>query len=164
MSEKLEPAAVVATINAFFSDAVRLIEAEGGMVTQFQGDAILAVFNAPVPRDDHAASASRAASSIVHAIAQRRYEGQQLSCRIGINTGPVVAGAIGAEDRLSYTVYGDAVNVAARLEPLNKEFGTKILLAAATVALIDDASFRKIGTVPIRGRDGHVDVFTPADH
>lgn len=163
MSEKHEPAEVVATINAFFSDAVQLIEAEGGMVTQFQGDAILAVFNVPVARGDHAAAATRAACAIVRKIAERRYQGHKLSCRIGINTGPLVAGAIGAQDRLSYTIYGDAVNVAARLEQLNKEYGTQVLLAAATAKQVEGLSFKEIGTVPIRGRDAPVVVFTPAD-
>lgn len=163
LSEKLEPAEVVTTLNAFFSDAVSLIETEGGMVTQFQGDAILAVFNAPVPRDDHAASAVRAAVSIIRTISNKVYEGHRLDCRIGINTGPLVAGAIGAKDRLSYTIYGDAVNVAARLEQMNKEFGTRILLAAATVEQVKEFDFKEIGTLPIRGRDAPVDVFTLTD-
>ena len=147
----------------FSSDAVRLIEDEGGMVTQFQGDAIVAVFNVPIEREDHALRATRTALAIIRTIAEKDYAGQTLSCRIGINTGPLVAGAIGAEDRLSYTVYGDAVNVAARLEQMNKEFGTQILLSAATVELIEGYAFKEMGSLPIRGRDAPVDVFTPVD-
>jgi class 3 adenylate cyclase len=147
-------------MNAFFSDAVDIIEAEEGMVTQFQGDAILAVFNVPIPKEDHAAAAVRSAQKIFDKISKTEYEKQALNCRIGINTGPLVSGAIGAEDRLSYTVYGDAVNVAARLEQMNKEYGTSILLAEATVELVEGIEFERIGSVPIRGRETEVEVFT----
>ncbi len=163
ISENLSPAAVVETMNAFFSDAVKLIEIEQGMVIQFQGDAILAVFNVPIEREDHASSAIRAALSIIETIKQQDYAGHKLECRIGINTGPLVAGAIGAHDRLSYTVYGDAVNVAARLEQMNKEFGTRILLSGSTAELVEDIPFKMIGKLPIRGRETAVDVFTLAD-
>ncbi|MGI9353345.1 MAG: adenylate/guanylate cyclase domain-containing protein [Rhizobiaceae bacterium] len=160
ISEKLSPAKVVATMNAFFSEAVNLIEEEDGMVTQFQGDAILAVFNVPVPQENHAAAAVRAGLSIIDNMKQNKYAGQTLNCRIGINTGPLVAGAIGAQDRLSYTVYGDAVNVASRLEQMNKEFDTRILMTQATVDLVEDLPFEQIGTLPIRGRNAPVDVYT----
>lgn len=163
MSEKLEASEVVATMNAFFSDAVSLIEVEGGMVTQFQGDAIVAVFNAPIERADHAIAALRAALAIVRTVAEREYAGQKLECRIGINTGPLVAGAIGARDRLSYTVYGDAVNVAARLEQMNKELGSQILLSAATADLVPGCAFKEMGCLSIRGREASVNVFTPVD-
>ena len=162
ISENLSPAEVVETMNAFFSDAVQLIEDEEGMVTQFQGDAILAVFNVPIEKEDHAKSAIRAALTILEAMEQRTYEGHQLKCRIGINTGPLVAGAIGAQDRLSYTVYGDAVNVAARLEQMNKEYGTQILVAGPTAELASEFDFKEIGKLPIRGRKEPVDVFTLA--
>ncbi|MEM8652139.1 MAG: adenylate/guanylate cyclase domain-containing protein [Pseudomonadota bacterium] len=160
LSEKLEPADVVATMNAFFSDAVRIIEAEGGMVTQFQGDAILAVFNIPIPKDDHAAAAIRSGIAILDQLKVRDYAGHDLKCRIGINTGPLVAGAIGAEDRLSYTVYGDAVNVAARLEQMNKEFNTRILVSDETAKLAEIFEFKTIGECAIRGRQAPVEVLT----
>ncbi len=163
ISENMSPAEVVETMNAFFSDAVHLIEEQEGMVTQFQGDAILAVFNVPIERKDHAISAIRAALSILETLERRNYAGHELRCRIGINTGPLVAGAIGAQDRLSYTVYGDAVNVAARLEQMNKEHGTQILLAGPTVDLAEGYNFKKIGKLPIRGRKEPVEVFTLAD-
>ena len=160
ISENMSPGDVVETMNAFFSDAVHLIEDEGGMVTQFQGDAILAVFNVPVAREKHAEAAVRAGISILKEIENQKYGGQSLRCRIGINTGPLVAGAIGAQDRLSYTVYGDAVNVAARLEQMNKEFDTQILVSGGTAELADQFAYKKIGNLPIRGRKEPVDVFT----
>ena len=160
ISEKLKPSQVVAVMNAFFSDVVELIEAENGMVIQFQGDAILAVFNVPLAREDHAAAAIRSSLSIVETIREKKYVGHELDCRIGINTGPLVAGAIGAKDRLSYTIYGDAVNVAARLEQMNKEYGTQVLVSGTTTELVDGYSFKVIGEVPIRGREKPVAVFT----
>ena len=160
LSEKLEPADVVATMNSFFSDAVRIIEAEGGMVTQFQGDAILAVFNIPIPKDDHAAAAVRSGIAILDELKKRDYAGHSLKCRIGINTGSLVAGAIGAEDRLSYTVYGDAVNVAARLEEMNKQHNTRILVSEETAKLAENFEFKAIGKCSIRGRSAPVEVLT----
>ena len=160
ISEQLSPKQIVDTMNAFFSDAVEIIETEEGMVTQYQGDAILAVFNVPLSIDNHALSAVKSAISILEKIKDKDYEGQSLKCRIGINTGPLVAGAIGAKDRLNYTVYGDAVNIAARLEQLNKEYGTELLVTEETAKKISDIEFEKIGTVPIRGRNKPVNVYT----
>jgi len=160
ISEKLSPHELVDTMNSFFSEAVAIIEAEEGIVTQFQGDAILAVFNVPVKRDDHANAALRTAIAITKILDAQIFGGQKLDCRIGINTGPLVAGAIGAEDRLSYTVYGDAVNVAARLEQMNKEHGTRILIAEATVEQTDGFDFEEVGTLPVRGRKKDVKTYT----
>ena len=159
ISERLSPTEVVATMNAFFSDAVAIIEERGGMVAQFQGDALLAVFNVPIARDDHADAAVRAAVEIAAGIDETDYAGQQLACRIGINTGVVVAGAIGASDRLSYTVYGDTVNVAARLESLNKELGTRILIAGSTAELTNGFALEAKGDIQVRGREAPVPVF-----
>lgn len=164
ISEKLTPAEVVETMNAFFSDAVALIEEEQGMVTQFQGDAILAVFNVPVKVEDHAEAAIRTSIAIQKRIRERDFEGHELRCRIGINTGALVAGAIGAADRLSYTVYGDAVNVAVRLEQMNKTYGTEILLSASTVRLAPGYDFKLIGEVPVKGREVPVEIHTLADN
>lgn len=163
MAEKLEPHEIVATLNAFFSEAVSQIEAEGGMVTQFQGDAILAVFNLPVEQADHASAAIRAAERICTAAHTKFFAGQTLSLRIGVNTGPLVAGAVGASNRLSYTVHGDAVNLAARLEQMNKQTGTEILISRETTLLAPDISTREIGSMEVRGRDEPVLVFT-IDH
>ncbi|MEM1045926.1 MAG: adenylate/guanylate cyclase domain-containing protein [Pseudomonadota bacterium] len=159
-AESRDPQVVVGTLNAFFSDIVALIEEQQGMITQFQGDAILAVFNVPIPAEDHATRAVRAARDILATVEEREYGGQKLSCRIGINTGPLVAGAIGAEGRLSYTVYGDAVNVSARLEQANKETGTKVLIAEATAELASGFSLEDKGCLPIRGRSEPVGIFT----
>ncbi|MEQ9490184.1 MAG: adenylate/guanylate cyclase domain-containing protein [Alphaproteobacteria bacterium] len=164
MSEQLDPAGIVATLNEFFSDAVAAIEKHHGMVTQFQGDAILAVFNVPVALPDHEKHAIATAREIAATVAGRDYAGQKLTCRIGINTGTLVAGAVGAAGRLNYTVHGDAVNIAARLESMNKDYGTTILVSETTVDTAEgSATFRQIGSLPIRGREKPVCVYTIDD-
>ena len=93
------------------------------------------------------------------AAAHRTFAGIRLANRIGVNTGRVVAGAVGAKGRLSYTVHGDAVNLAARLEALNKELGTRILVSEATVAQVAGFELRPVGEVRIRGQSGRVAVY-----
>ena len=159
ISETLSPKELVDTMNSFFSEAVEIIESEQGIVTQFQGDAILAVFNVPIKNEDHANAAIRAAIAITKMLDGDTFAGQQLDCRIGINTGPLVAGAIGAEDRLSYTVYGDAVNVASRLETMNKEYGTRILISEESVKQSNGFDFDEVGTLPVRGRKKDVKTY-----
>lgn len=163
MSERLDPAGVVATMNEFFSDAVEIIEQEKGVVTQFQGDAVLAVFNTPVEDPQHAVHAVRAAIRILKIVKVKTFGGQQLSCRIGLNTGPLVAGAVGASQRLSYTVHGDSVNLAARLEALNKETETELLVADSTRALAPDFPYDHVGTFVVRGREEPVAAYTIRD-
>jgi len=162
LSETLPPEDVVETLNAFFSDAVAIVEAENGMITQFQGDAILAVFNVPLASPDHATRAVKASLAILKAVKDNAYCGHKLTCRIGINTGPVVAGAIGAEGRLSYTVYGDAVNVSSRLEQANKDLGTVLLISEATKKLVETIDMKAVTKLAIRGRQEPVDVYTIA--
>lgn len=160
MSEKLDPAGIVATMNEFFSDVVEIIEQEKGVVTQFQGDAVLAVFNTPVEDPEHAIHGVRAAIRILKIIKSKTFGGQQLACRIGLNTGPLVAGAVGAAQRLSYTVHGDSVNLAARLEAMNKETETEVLVADSTRLLAPDFPYEHVGTFVVRGRKEPVAAFT----
>lgn len=160
LAETLSPEEVVKTLNAFFSDAVAIVERENGMITQFQGDAILAVFNVPIAAPDHATRAVRASLDLLEVVRDNMYCGHKLTCRIGINTGSLVAGAIGAEGRLSYTVYGDAVNVSSRLEQANKEFGTSLLISEATKNLVDSIPMQSVAELAIRGRQEPVNVYT----
>lgn len=163
LSEKLTPTDLINTLNDYFSAVVAPIERFGGTVTQFQGDAILASFNQPATDEDHAASAVRAAVEIQKILDDRTFgEGLRLRCRIGINTGIVVGGLVGTRDRLGYTVHGDDVNLAARLEQLNKDYGTNILLSESTrdMAGEDNFPFRRIGEVQVRGRHSATTVYT----
>ena len=99
LTEALGPERVVELLNAYFSSMVEILERHDGVVTQFQGDAILAVFNVPVRNPEHARNAINAAKEMQHAVRERTFGGSKLATRIGINTGPVVAGAVGAEGR-----------------------------------------------------------------
>ena len=160
LSERLRPEEIVEMLNAYFSVLVEIVERHGGVVTQFQGDAVLATFNVPLADPDHARRALECAAEIQRTIAGRDFAGTRLACRIGVNTGLVVAGNVGAEGRMNYTVHGDAVNLAARLEQLNKEHGTAVLVAASTAALAPDFPLRAMGGVAVRGKSETVAVYT----
>ena len=160
LTESLGPIKIVEVLNAYFSAMVEILERHGGVVTQFQGDAILATFNVPISNEHHAENAIRAAQEMLTCVAEIAFSNQPLSIRIGINTGPVVAGAIGAEGRLNYTVHGDAVNLAARLESLNKEYGTCLMVSGNTVALAREFTFQKVGESAVRGQTQTIALYT----
>ena len=160
LTETLGAEGIVPLLNAYFEAMVEILERHRGVVTQFQGDAILATFNVPVADPEHAANALRAAIEMQASVRSREFAGQRIASRIGVNTGPVVAGAVGAKGRLSYTVHGDAVNLAARLEALNKELGTSILVSRATTTRVKGFDLRPIGEVAVRGQSERVTVYT----
>jgi len=163
LTEELGPARIVEVLNAYFSRMTQIIEAEGGVITQFQGDAILAIFNVPIEMPDHAERACRAAVKMRQSVRNETFAGQVIESRIGINTGPVVAGAVGAEGRLTYTVHGDAVNRAARVEAMNKETGTMILITEATAQRVSSLALTEVGTMDIRGQSEGVTVYSTND-
>jgi adenylate cyclase len=168
IGEELSPDRLVKLLNEYFSVISKPIERHKGVITQFQGDAILAVFNVPTDDPDHAANAVRAALEIQELLADRVFsEGIMLTTRIGINTGNVVAGSVGSEERVNYTVHGDAVNLAARLEALNNEYGTRIILSGSTAELVADRfACQPMGEITVRGKQTSVTVFRltlPAD-
>ncbi|MDD9980758.1 MAG: adenylate/guanylate cyclase domain-containing protein [Gammaproteobacteria bacterium] len=163
LTETLGPAGIVELLNEYFEAMVEILERHRGVVTQFQGDAILATFNVPVPDAGHAANALRAATEMQSAVRRRAFAGNRIGNRIGINTGRLVAGAVGAKGRLSYTVHGDAVNLAARLEALNKELGTSILVSEATAARVEGFNLQPMGKVDVRGQTGRVAVYALGD-
>jgi adenylate cyclase len=160
MTESLGPVKTVDVLNSYFSAMVAILEQHGGVITQFQGDAILATFNVPVTNPDHAANAVRAAQEMLSKVTTTDFAGEALNVRIGVNTGPVVAGAIGAEGRLSYTVHGDAVNLAARLENLNKKYGTRLMVSANTTALAQELEFTQVGESAVRGQTQSILLYT----
>ena len=161
LTETLGPAGIVELLNEYFETMVEILERHRGVVTQFQGDAILATFNVPVPDPAHAANAMRAAIEMQSAARSGTFAGQRIGSRIGINTGQLVAGAVGAKGRLSYTVHGDAVNLAARLEALNKDLGTSILVSEATAAQVEGFDLEPKGEVSVRGQTAKVRVYAP---
>ena len=162
IAEKLPPERLVPLLNEYFSRVMEIVERFGGLVTQLQGDALLVAFNVPLDDPAHAAQAVRAALEIERSINQRTFgEGVRFTTRVGINTGLVIAGPVGAEHRLIYTVHGDAVNLAARLEALNKKYGTRILISESTRQLAGSGfAFTALGNVTVRGKSERVPIFT----
>ena len=162
LSEGMAPVELISTLNEYFAAVTEPIVRRGGVINQYQGDAILATFNLPKALDDHAASAVEAAIEIQEILASRTFgAGLRLISRVGINTGVVVGGLVGAQDRLGYTVHGDDVNLAARLEALNKEHGTRIIVSERTRELAgpDRFAFDALGTVTVRGRSRTVTIY-----
>jgi len=129
---------------------------EMGYLDKFIGDAVMAFWNAPQPVEDHAVQACWSAIEAlrdVQAIRKRHPELPDFFTRIGIHTADVVVGNFGSEDRLDYTVMGDGVNLASRLEGVNKAFGTQILISEETYKLVkDEFETRRIGLVAVKGR------------
>ncbi len=152
MTENLGPEGIVSLLNDYFSEMVDILERHGGVVTQFQGDAILATFNVPITDSQHANNALQAALEMQHASIRRTFGGRKVGTRIGVNTGTVIAGAVGALGRLNYTVHGDAVNLAARVESLNKDYQTRILTTDSTAGKTTGFPLKRIGEIPIRGQ------------
>lgn len=163
LTESKGPRSTVDILNAFFDTVTEIINKHQGVVTQFQGDAVLAVFNVPVENEAHRQCAYAAAREILEQVGGRTFAGQSLSVRIGLNTGPVVAGNVGGGGRQSYTVHGDAVNVAARLEALNKEYGTVLILAQSTAQMLSQEELKPIGSVTVKGHSTPLTLFCPAD-
>ncbi len=132
--EREGPSVALAMLDAWFESACRVLTQLNGTIYQFQGDAIVAAFNIPVSDPDHAAHALTAARDLLILADEATFAGQRLSVRIGVATGPVIAGLVGGQaTRLDYTVHGDAANLAARLEQLNKDKATAVLVDQATV-------------------------------
>jgi class 3 adenylate cyclase len=164
ISERLSPEELIGALNEYFSLVVGPIESHGGVIHQFQGDAVLATYNLPVARDDHAQQAVRSALRIQATTRGRTFgPGVELATRVGVNTGLAVCGTVGSASRLGFTVHGDEVNLAARIEEMNKQLGTRILVAESTVALAGDTfAFSRVGELPVRGRRKPVVVYTVA--
>lgn len=160
LTELVGPVKIVEVLNAYFSAMVDILAQYEGVVTQFQGDAILTTFNVPITNSDHAENAIRAAQEMLSSVAAQTFGGEQLNIRIGINTGPVVAGAIGAKGRLSYTVHGDAVNLASRIEEINKTYGTRLLISDRTTIFLPKIKFKKVGEITARGQSQSITLYT----
>ncbi|KFE63948.1 adenylate/guanylate cyclase domain-containing protein [Hyalangium minutum] len=166
LSEKLPPGAVLEVLNAHYQAIVPAVHAHGGTVNKFIGDAIMATFGAPLRQGDHAERAVRAAIQMLGTMEAlnarlRERELPELEMGIGVATGPVVVGTLGATQRVEYAVIGDTVNTASRLEGLNKELGTRLLLSPGTRdAVAGVLPTRGLGEVPVKGKARPVPVFT----
>lgn len=164
-AEALGPLGVAKMLNEYFDHVAAAVFEEDGFLDKFVGDEIMAVFSAPLPQPDHADRALRAAVKIKHRLADlnevRRKRGEvPLDCGIGVHTGPAAAGHIGAEARSNYTVVGDTVNLAARIESLTK--GGEILISETCKEHLADGSGLEFWkTVELRGATGKHNLYTP---
>jgi adenylate cyclase len=165
ISEHSTPEAVVATLNDYFTRMVGVILAHGGTVDKFVGDMVMALFGAPVHHPDHADRAVEAALAMTAELArinvERAARGEApLETGIGINSGEMVAGLIGSERILSYTVIGDAVNLGSRIESLNKQYATHIIISDDTRQRLKKRyDMRPLGEVTVKGRSQPVSIF-----
>jgi adenylate cyclase len=165
VSERGEPEAIVGQLNQYFSTMVPIVFAHKGTVDKFVGDMIMALFSAPLDDADHADHAVQAALAMMEELArlnsQWAAEGQPtLDIGIGINTGDMVAGNLGSESIMSYTVIGDNVNLGARLESLNKDYRTRVIISDATrAALKGRYDIRALGRVVVKGKSVSVEIF-----
>ena len=160
ISETMTSEEVFKMANEYFAAVVQPIVDHGGVVNQFQGDALLVTFNVPIENPMHTDNAVKAATIIQEIVAKKKFGGVTLRTRIGINTGEVMAGNVGSGSRQYYTVLGDAVNSAARLEQLNKKFGTDTIISGATVdSLKESYPLQPMGVTRIRGKREDIRIF-----
>jgi adenylate cyclase len=164
LSERMDPAALLGLLNQFFTEVVAAVEAEGGVVKQFLGDGVMALFGAPQTYPDHAERAVRAALGIVRRLAAlneilQRQGVAPLAIGVGVHSGAVVAGLIGPDNRMEYGVVGDAVNLASRIETLTKELHTTILVSAQIASQLGPAfMLGRTAALPVKGRTQSVEV------
>ncbi|MGL5115958.1 MAG: adenylate/guanylate cyclase domain-containing protein [Beijerinckiaceae bacterium] len=153
---------VIDIISRYLDAVSGSVEAHGGTVDKYIGDAVMAFWGAPRLDDNQALNACRCALGALAAVRAAGIvddQGAPLKVRIGVHSGPAVVGNIGSSRRLNYTAIGDTVNLASRLEGVNKVFGTSILVSASTIAATGDAFFtREIGDISVAGRDTGITV------
>ena len=169
-SEQLGPQGTVAMLNEYFTLMVDCIQREGGMLDKFIGDAIMAGFGVPVPREDDVDRAVRASIAMITELrrwnVQRASEGRPpIDIGIGLNTDNVVSGNIGSKKRMDYTMIGDGVNLASRLESACKQYGAHVLVSEFTYRKLRGTyRAREIDLVVVKGKTQPVAVYEILDY
>jgi adenylate cyclase len=167
ISERLNPQELTALLNDYLTAMTDIIYAHEGTVDKYEGDAIIAFWNAPLAQKNHAILAVHTALECQAKLTElnpkyKEQIGTELYQRIGLNSGPVVVGNMGSRQRFNYTFLGDAGNLAARLEGINKQFGTSLLISENTRKQLDDSiAVREIARVQVVGRKEPVTVYEP---
>jgi adenylate cyclase len=165
LTERGQPEEIVGMLNEYFTRMVEIVFRHQGTLDKFVGDMVMALFGAPLDDPAHADHAVEAALDMIAALhelnARWQSQGREaLDIGIGINTGPMIAGNIGSEAIMSYTVIGDAVNLGSRLESLNKQYGTRIIISETTrAALTGRYLIRPLGEVVVKGKTEPVAIF-----
>jgi adenylate cyclase len=169
MTEQNDPKLVIQIMNAYFKEMAEAIKEQGGLVLQFIGDEIYAVFGAPVYRQNHAAKAFRAGLEMRRRLTALNRQFEQrgwptLRHGIGIHTGEALAANIGSPDRLSYLLVGDTINLASRLQALTKQVGTDMIISATTHAQLnpddrDAIGLKQLQNISVKGKSKVVEAF-----
>ncbi|MDX2156169.1 MAG: adenylate/guanylate cyclase domain-containing protein [Hyphomicrobiaceae bacterium] len=166
MTERAQPDHLVAVLDSYFEGVSQIIVDHGGMIDKIVGDAVHALFNAPVDLAEHPVRALDCALAVAAFAAefQVRPEARALGfgrTRIGLETGPAIVGDVGGGRKLDYTAHGNAVNAAARFEAANKDLGTTICVGPGMAALLPMGRLRQLGMIAVRGRSGEQPVHEP---
>lgn len=163
LSERLAPTEVLELLSEVHGALAEVVQRHGGIVDKFMGDGMLAVFGAPEPMRDHAARAVAAAHDLRGALAAvnaRHPDRVPLKIGVGLHSGSLIAGVLGSGDRLEFTIIGDTVNTASRLEALTKEHGVEVLISGATADRIPGHGLASLGESSLRGRTERVALYT----
>ncbi|MDD3552927.1 MAG: adenylate/guanylate cyclase domain-containing protein [Deltaproteobacteria bacterium] len=163
ISERLGPQKTAAFLNYYFGRMIPVVFRYGGTLDKLIGDAIMAFFGAPIEYEDHAQRAAQTGVDMLRVLNEIRSSGiegsEGLNIGIGIATGDVTLGNLGSEEFLNYTVIGDTVNLASRLEGLNKTYGTHILVSERTASQLQGFALREVGEVLVKGKTNPVKVY-----
>jgi len=164
LSETMSPSDMISLLNRYFERVANVIEAHKGVVDKYIGDEVMAVFGAPIASDDHASLAVKAGLSILEQLDLFNQRigaelGFKIKIGIGIASGKVVAGNLGSKSRMNYTLVGDTVNIASRLESLTKEYQKPLIVNQATQEQAPQFEWKSLGDVSLRGKSDSVRIY-----
>ena len=165
MSEKLQPDEISVILNEYFTEIEPIISKYNGVINKFIGDAVMAIFGEPIQDKNHAINAVKCADAMLKKVEELQQkwlaEGKpKIEIGVGINTGDAFVGNIGSEKRLEYTVIGDMVNLASRIESYNKVYKTQFLISSYTYQYVRGiADVIKISEVKIRGKAKKLNIY-----
>ena len=168
ISESLEPRQLTQMLNTLFNPLTEIVYRHHGTIDKYMGDALMAFWGAPIKDPQHAGNAVAAAFEIQEALVNinREFEAQgwpKIQLGIGINTGVVSVGNMGSKYRMAYTVLGDAVNLAARLQDLTRVYRCRVIVGENTRKAFPAASYRELGLVQVKGKQELTRIFEPCN-
>jgi adenylate cyclase len=166
IAERLDPKALSNLMNEFLTPLTRVIHRRRGTIDKYMGDCIMAFWGAPLADEAHARNAVLAGLEMHRVLAQLAPQFQEkgwpeIHIGVGVNTGRMSVGNMGSEIRVAYTVMGDAVNLASRLEGITKQYGAAVVVGESTRARISDVVFRELDRVKVKGKDDPVTIYEP---
>ncbi|HEX7951635.1 MAG TPA: adenylate/guanylate cyclase domain-containing protein [Burkholderiales bacterium] len=166
MSEGLDPKELSKLMNEFLTPLTRIIYKHRGTIDKYMGDCIMAFWGAPLSDPQHARNAVLAGMEMHRTLAELQPYFKEkgwppIQIGVGVNSGRMSVGNMGSEVRLAYTVMGDAVNLASRLESITKQYGVKMIVGEDTRAGVPDVVFRELDRVKVKGKDAPVAIFEP---